>query len=387
MGLEEAGGVPGRQGHSQVPEALLVMTLMNFLHHGIRVQVVGLFTRESENMESAVRKRYKRSAAVVTSVFAALLLLLFASTSASAYNPGEGSTWTPETENGQLITSTDTVDDARDPHNGNLVEIWHAASDSRIWVSLNHGPAIVLPNATTLAAPRIAYYGGHFHVFHTGTDGHIYTQQVVFRSSTELLDPQPTFWTALPNGALTRNNLSPSVVSFPLEHDNDAMVSWGSATDDLQYTMYWNGSAWEEPAVVPYVRSTTANTLAWNDIYDEISLAHRGNDGQAYISYQPWGSSQWTVPEQMPTSNVVGTPDVAWASNGQGTIAINAGDSILVDHLQRPGQHDGGWNFENTTFPTDHNPQLVASGLTIIIILTRQDTHGVYYKPITVFTG
>ncbi|MFF8911513.1 hypothetical protein [Streptomyces olivaceoviridis] len=50
---------------------------------------------------------------------------------------------------------------------------------------------------------------------------------------------------------MSRNNLSPSVTSFPLEHDNDAMISWGSATDDLQYTMAASSAEELEPSPAP----------------------------------------------------------------------------------------------------------------------------------------
>ncbi|MER7930539.1 hypothetical protein ABTY96_46785 [Streptomyces sp. NPDC096057] len=329
----------------------------------------------------------KRIGAAAASAITALAVLLIAGTPAAASNPGESHSWSPELANNQLITSSDSVDEDRDWHNGNLVEVWHSNTDNSIYVALNHSTPVQLPVAQTYAAPRIAYFAGHFYVFHTGTNGVIYWQQVIFASSGQLAASQPNAWAALPNSAVTRNNLSPSAIGFPREHDNQALISWGSATDDLQYTMFFNGNSWETPEVVPYVRSATANTLAWNDIYDEITLTHRGSDGQAYISYQPYGYEGWSTPEQLPSAPVTGTPSVAWASNGQGTIAINSGGSVLIDHLDGQGHHDGGWTFENTAFPAGTNPRLVPAGLTIILIMTRRDTHGVYYKPVTLFSG
>ncbi|MEU2438371.1 hypothetical protein ABZ595_19625 [Streptomyces rubradiris] len=321
---------------------------------------------------------------LATAALTALAMLVLTGSPASAAEPGESNTWIPELENGAQLHSSDTVGEARDPDNGNLVQVWRSDSDNTIWVSLNNGEPVLLPTAQTYVAPRVVRYGGHFHVFHTGTDGRVYEMALQFSGSTTLAANQPNSWAALPNQAVTRNSLSPSVIAI---HDNQAMLAWGSATDNTQWVMFFTGSAWQAPAQVPDVQSTSASTLSWDAADGEVILAHRGLDGHVYIQYQPYGSGQWSTPFQISGVTVTGTPSVAWTDYGAALIQVTSGDAAFSAH------HYGGtgltawsaWSLETTHRRPLANTWLTVAGNTIFTILTDYSTHNVYYKQMAKF--
>ncbi|MFE4605068.1 hypothetical protein ACFRKE_29880 [Kitasatospora indigofera] len=281
--------------------------------------------------------------------------------------------------NGAQLRSSDTVGEARDPGNGNLVHVWRSNSNDSIWVALNNGSPIPLPTARTNVAPRVARYGGHFHVVHTGTDGRIYEMPLVFSGSTTLAPSQPDAWTALPNQAVTRSWLSPSVVAL---RNNQAMLSWGSASDNSQWTMFFDGTRWQSPSQVPDDQSTTANNLAYDQHDDEIFMTHLGTDRHPYIQYQEYGNGQWSSPQLIPDISGTSTPNLVFTVDGSAIMLVPAGDSSVTAH------HYGGtglssWSspsVENTYRRPLTNPWLSVVGSLIFMILTDYSTHDVYYK-------
>ncbi|MBD0707057.1 MULTISPECIES: hypothetical protein [unclassified Streptomyces] len=346
---------------------------------------------------------FRTAAVALVAAFAAVLGL---ATSASAVwgFPGEGGDWKPVNYAGGQITSRSSTGEARDNRN-NIVHVWRGADNDNLYISLNSGPAYVLPGAQTWTPPRVIWTDdggrGNFRVFHTGTEGHVYQHRVQLTPAYQLPATLPD-WTRIPNDTRTTDTVPVAVAALP---NNSFMLAWNSQSNDDIWTMYYNGetATYGSPAVVPNALSKDAPALAaqvdtdnsdpapWN----QVVLAFTGTDNRVYLSRQRYGSSGWTSPRQIFAANTYGwtrqAPSVALSRSGYGVISLAEDrDSTIGSYII---SRDGGWSgyYEENTFANTYGktPLAVIDGTAFYYVIngTASGLSGVLWKKAYDFAG
>ncbi|XVV16028.1 hypothetical protein ACQP2X_17240 [Actinoplanes sp. CA-131856] len=329
-------------------------------------------------------KTGRRAGFLATTLFAIGAVLAFTATPALAVQPGEDATWAPEIENDTALRAGDTISEARDLNNGNLMQVWRGYGNSNIYIAINHSVPLQLPSTTTYAAPRVVWTNDGFFVFHTGTDGYIYYRRIPVPANADNVSGN---WTRVPNNARTENTLSPSVTRL---NGNQMYLTWGDAVGLQQWGMFFGG-AWAAPQQLPYAQSYTANSVTFNPSWNQLVSIHRGTDGQIYWQRQTYGTGQWTNPARLGTLNTpaAGTPAVALTDNGSGEVAVwlsggavdpqTGSAPILLTQIFANGAWSGAWSVATGNVPTSHNLWLTAIQNRIYLINTFY-TGYVYWK-------
>ncbi|MFF3066879.1 hypothetical protein [Kitasatospora sp. NPDC057936] len=314
--------------------------------------------------------KIQRGGGLVMTVLTAVLALLVGLASPASAALGEGSQWYQETENEVNLQSGDTISEARSPDT--LIQVWRGNDNNRVWISRNGGAPVVFPGTQTQAAPRVVWTANGFYVFHTGVDGRIYYTQPRFTQSGILSQSQPANWWSPEGNVVTRPNLSPSVTPV---RNGEMLLSWGSATDNNQYTASFDGANWAAPRQVPGVLSDTANSIAYSSYWDQFALVHRGLDGRAYVMTRDRRSDVWGQPQRLDDNlQIFGTPSIAFTTEtGDGVIAVlgNSGNGYHQAYLGQWTERSwSGFQHENTYAGMRNNPWLTATARSVFLIAT-----------------
>ncbi|MET9399021.1 hypothetical protein [Kitasatospora sp. NPDC002965] len=293
-------------------------------------------------------------------LFTIVSVLFFANSAAHASQPGEGTSWTHETESGHNVFALGAMAETRDPNNNVLVQVWRAANNT-IRLSVGHGPEVTMAGATTYADPVVEWVttngsSSTFRVFHTGTNGFVFYTYVTAGTSDQTPHVQPE-WEQVPHGVATPNTLPVSVVSLP---NQSVLMSWRGSSSDEDWSIYFDGTSnsWNYPSTVPGARSESPLHLEmdlspWNlNWRGTVVGTWLGTDGQVNLIRQTYGQSNWWGHEILSGIRGEGQPAVAIAANGQGQVAVRrAGDHrIALARIDANGGWQGGWDLETTGY-------------------------------------
>ncbi|BAL87789.1 hypothetical protein AMIS_25690 [Actinoplanes missouriensis 431] len=333
-------------------------------------------------------KPVRRSAGLLGTTLVVLATLLTAGAApALAAQPGEESNWNQEISNNQPLRSGDTVSEARNLNNGNLLQVWRGYGNNNLYISVNHGVAVAWPTAETLAAPRAVWTEDGFYVFHTGTDGYIYYRNVPILASGGIGTLSHT-WFRVPNNARTQPALSPSVTWL---RGSEMYLTWGGASNTSQWGMFYNGGGWAPSDPLPRAQSWTANSVTFNEGWNQLVSIHTGTDGEIYWQRQTYGTGRWTDPVRLGDlpHSAAGTPAVALTSGGSGEVAVwlsggatdpNTGSGpVLLTEIFANGAWAGTWSVATGVSSTAHNLWLTTVQ-NRIYLLNTYFTGYVYWK-------
>lgn len=301
----------------------------------------------------------------------------------AAGQPGESYSWSLETENNSPLRSSDTVSEARNPNNGDLLQVWRGYNQTTIWAAVNHGQPFTIGAAQTYAAPRVVWSADGFSIFHTGIDRHIWVASSQASGPTLSNPAMWGNWHALPDNFQTPNYYPPSVTWLGDTHRTELYLTWHSATSQEEYGAWYGGGRWSAPQLIPGALSSSPGTVTWDPVTQNIFFAWRGLDNQVYITGQNYGHG-WGNPAHIAGVTLASpsVPTIAAAADGTIQIAVEepvAGQSYLRYGRFAPGLNWQGWTWDNTNAILTHSPYLVAAFNALYIVNT--DANGyVYWK-------
>lgn len=296
-------------------------------------------------------RRWRRTAIALLAAFSTLFL---ANTSAYAYQPGESGTWQQETAGGTRIQTASGLSEARSENNV-LVQVWQTFNNN-VRISVNHGPAIDMPGATTYADPQVIWITDNgptsvFWVFHTGTNGSIYYTPVSATPNDQTYTPQG-IWNQVPHGAATPNNFRVAAGTLP---NRSAYITFRGASSNEVWGMFFDGTSnrWFPPGVLPGIRSdhAPAITTGWRHTFLLNTVINL--QGQPEIIRQDYGSGTWQNRHTLPA--VLGDDiQVAISGTGRGQVAVRYHNLVDLATIDEYGNMEGNWDQEITAHIAYH---------------------------------
>ncbi|WP_033222949.1 hypothetical protein [Kitasatospora phosalacinea] len=312
---------------------------------------------------------------------AAVSVLFFSNNAAFAAEPGESNGWTQEIENNVQVYSDGDMSEARDPNLNTLVQVWHGWTDNNVYMAVNHGRPVQLPNASTYVTPVVAFdrtsgSSSVFRVFHTGTNGYVFYSNVTVSSNLVA----PSLWYQVPRDVRTPNNRSVSVTSLP---SRGMLLAYrGQDSDNIYGVFYSAGNDfWDLPVAIPNATSDSSPALSYEPEAQIIVLAWRGTDNQVNIIRQTYGSGSWWGWDLLSGVLTDTQPAVAMTNNGRGQVAIRQQGSqrIQLASIYANGGWYGYWSAEVNGFIGRYGPVLVAYAATVYLLATSGNG-GVWWK-------
>ncbi|MFF4815271.1 hypothetical protein ACFY2K_11845 [Kitasatospora sp. NPDC001309] len=279
---------------------------------------------------------------------------------AYASQPGESGSWQFETAGGSRIQSADSISESRSQANV-LVQVWRTFNNA-IMISVNHGPATEMPGATTYAEPQVVFSSQNgptslFWVFHTGTNGYVFYTPVSATPNSQTYTPQG-LWNQVPNGVATPNELRVSVIPLPRQN---LFLSFRGASSNEIWTIFFDGSRWANPTIVPGARSPRTGMVAiggeiglgGDSFRNVIILAWTGTDRRANVIRQTYGQSTWRNHEIL--GDMLGDDTiVAMSGTGRGQIGLSHNNRVSLATINEDSGWDGTWSQESTAHVAYH---------------------------------
>lgn len=347
-------------------------------------------------------RRWRRALTVALAV--AAILVGFA-VQASASQPGEDSSWSPENEaNNQQVPAQYGIAEATGPYGHTDV---FTNANNQVTLVYNNGREYTWTNSRTEGTPAVIWSGLGWRVFHTGTDGHIYYSGFLVNGDGSISLGN---WVQVPGNVVTAPSDSPTVTTmWPNNTANEEWMLGWLGTNDQVYTQYhFRGNSdpsigtFDAPVAVPNATSGSAPSIAYARWNSSLYISWNGQDSPSnvYMSYQNYGNASWSFPQRIgqgtPGPPGIGadthlSPSVAFqvgVSEGQVAVVDTNGNIILshVTLISDGSFYSWPWSEESTAALTNASPYLEAFVSGIVILALRYVvnggslTYGPYWK-------
>jgi len=323
----------------------------------------------------------KRWWMLVAAMMTALAVVAAGAVPAFAAEPGEGSSWSPESVggNGTHLQSHDTYSEARGGQTGALVQVWRGL-ENHVWLAVNNGPVFAVGgganNTTTFVAPRVIYSNGWFYIFQTGTDNRIYWSRAsdgIIGAGTPSVSRGYNWssWAAISGNPATQQSVS--VASAP---GSGLLMTWlGVDQNDMYSAWLPDGSdVFDATQGMPF-NSNNAPVITYSQADRSFVVVFRGlNDDQVYLSDQILGDSNWDVAQALTGLRTPTSPTIA--SDGNGDVLVSAldynGDVWLLATNRAEGTH--GWSPESAHITTGVPVWISVIASIFYIVVTSGDS-------------